>query len=158
MTCRPYQSTRRAIIACALALSVLVVSRPAAADAQLEANKKLVVAFYNMIFLEHKTAEAFKLYSVPGYKQHNPYAADGAQPAIDFLSARFKKFPQSKNVIKRVIAEGDMVVLHVHSTMDAKDRGRAIVDIFRVENGKVVEHWDVIQAIPAKSMNKNTMF
>lgn len=158
MTRKPFRTARRALMAGALALSVLALATPAAADAQLEANKKLVVDFYNMIFLEHKTAEAFKLYSIPAYKQHNPFAADGAQPAIDFLSARFKKHPQAKNVIKRVIAEGDLVVLHVHSTLNAKDRGRAIVDIFRVKDGKVVEHWDVIQKIPAKSRNDNTMF
>lgn len=151
-------ATRRALMAGALALPVVALALPAAADAKLEANKKLVVDFYNMIFLQHKTAEAFKRYSIADYKQHNPYAANGAQPAIDFLSGRFKKFPEAKNVIKRVIAEGDLVALHVHSTLHAKDRGRAIVDIFRVKGGKVVEHWDVIQKIPAKSANDNTMF
>lgn len=154
----PISVARRALLAGVLALPVLALAAPAAADAALEANKKLVVDFYNMIFLQHKTAEAFKLYSTPAYKQHNPYAADGAQPAIDFLAGRFKKFPEAKNVIKRVIAEGDLVALHVHSTMHAKDRGRAIVDIFRVKGGKVVEHWDVIQKIPAKARNDNTMF
>jgi len=152
----PVAAARPAALAGAVAF--LALAQPAFADAMLEANKKLVVDFYNMIFLQHKTAEAFKLYSIPAYKQHNPFAADGAQPAIDFLSGRFKKFPESKNVIKRVIAEGDLVVLHVHSTMNAKDRGRAIVDIFRVKGGKVVEHWDVIQAIPEKARNNNTMF
>jgi predicted SnoaL-like aldol condensation-catalyzing enzyme len=153
-----FATVRRVLMASAVALPVLALAQPAFADAQLEANKKLVVEFYNLIFLKHQTAEAFKRYSVAAYKQHNPYAADGAQPAIDFLAGRFKKFPDAKNVIKRVIAEGDLVALHVHSTMDAKDRGRAIVDIFRVKDGKVVEHWDVIQAIPPKSANKNTMF
>jgi predicted SnoaL-like aldol condensation-catalyzing enzyme len=151
-------AARRTLMAGAVALPVLALALPAAADAQLEANKKLVVDFYNMIFLQHKTAEAFKRYSIADYKQHNPYAANGAQPAIDFLAGRFKKFPEAKNVIKRVIAEGDLVALHVHSTLHAKDRGRAIVDIFRVKGGKVVEHWDVIQKIPAKSANDNTMF
>jgi len=154
----PISAARRALFAGVLALPVLALAGPAAADAQLEANKKLVVDFYNMIFLQHKTAEAFKRYSIPAYKQHNPFAGDGAKPAIDFLGGRFKKFPEAKNVIKRVIAEGDLVVLHVHSTLNAKDRGRAIVDIFRVTDGKVVEHWDVIQKIPAKARNDNTMF
>jgi predicted SnoaL-like aldol condensation-catalyzing enzyme len=60
--------------------------------------------------------------------------------------------------IKRVIAEGDLVVLHVHSRNTLSDRGRAVVDIFRVADGKIIEHWDVIQAVPAKSQNPNTMF
>ena len=63
-----------------------------------------------------------------------------------------------KNTIKRVVAEGDLVVLHVHSTQNAQDGGEAVVDIFRVEQGKIVEHWDVIQTIPAESANRNTMF
>ena len=154
----PISAARRALMAGAVALPVLALAAPAAADAALEANKKLVVDFYNMIFLQHKTAEAFKLYSTPAYKQHNPYAANGAQPAIDFLAGRFKKFPEAKNVIKRVIAEGDLVALHVHSTMHAKDRGRAIVDIFRVKGGKVVEHWDVLQVIPETPAHNNGMF
>jgi len=69
-----------------------------------------------------------------------------------------KKIHKLKNEIKRAIAEGNLVVLHVHSTENKKDRGRAIIDIFRVENGKIVEHWDVIQNIPEQSKNSNTMF
>ena len=69
-----------------------------------------------------------------------------------------EKFPNSRSEIKRVIAEGDLVVLHVHSVREPGQRGRAIVDMFRLENGKIVEHWDVIQDIPEKPANDNTMF
>lgn len=79
-------------------------------------------------------------------------------PFVNFFTQKFSNNPQAKNVIKKVIAEGDLVVLHVHSTENDSDRGRAIIDIFRVENGKIVEHWDVIQNIPEKSKNSNTMF
>jgi predicted SnoaL-like aldol condensation-catalyzing enzyme len=92
------------------------------------------------------------------YKQHNPTAQDGAEGLkgfIDFLKARF---PNQKGEIKQVIAEGDKVVLHVHSTRGDGTPGRAIVDIFRLQNGKVVEHWDVIQDIPEKASNSNGMF
>ncbi len=60
--------------------------------------------------------------------------------------------------VKRVIAEGDLVVLHYHLPMTPDDLGRAVVDIFRVEDGKIVEHWDVLQDVPAQSANNNTMF
>ena len=69
-----------------------------------------------------------------------------------------EKFPNSKSEIKRAIAEGDYVVLHVHSVREPGQRGRAIVDIFRLENGKIVEHWDVIQDVPETAANTNTMF
>ncbi len=128
------------------------------AQSQTEKNKQIAVAFYNMIFNEHKVAEAFKLYSVPEYKQHNPYAATGAQPAIDFLGPYMTQNPESRGVIKHVIADGDLVAIHNHVTQNPKDVGRAVVDIFRIENGKVVEHWDVVQSVPEKSANNNTMF
>jgi predicted SnoaL-like aldol condensation-catalyzing enzyme len=69
-----------------------------------------------------------------------------------------EKFPNSHSEIKRVIAEGNYVVLHVHSVREPGTRGRAIVDIFKLEDGKIVEHWDVVQDIPEKSANDNTMF
>ena len=130
----------------------------ASAQSQTEKNKKIAVAFLNMIFNEHKVAEAFKLYSVPDYKQHNPYAASGAQAAINFLGPYLKQNPEASTDIKRVIAEGDLVAIHNNPKQNPKDRGRAVVDIFRLENGRVVEHWDVVQDIPEKSANDNTMF
>jgi predicted SnoaL-like aldol condensation-catalyzing enzyme len=130
----------------------------AQAQSQAEKNKKIAVAFLTMIFNDHKVEEAFKLYAVPEYKQHNPYAASGAQAAINFLGPYLKANPEARTDIKRVIAEGDLVAIHNNPKQNAKDRGRAVVDIFRLENGRVVEHWDVVQDIPEKSANENTMF
>jgi predicted SnoaL-like aldol condensation-catalyzing enzyme len=127
-------------------------------QSQVEKNKEIAVAFFNMIFNEHKVAEAFALYADPNYIQHNPYAATGAQPAIDFLGPYLEQNKDARADIKRVIAEGDLVAIHNNPKMNAEDRGRAVVDIFRLENGKVVEHWDVVQDVPEKSANDNTMF
>ena len=147
------------VLAGVLLLSLLVGSIAVAqAQSQTEKNKKIAVAFLTMIFNEHKVAEAFKLYSVPEYKQHNPYAATGAEAAITFFEGYFKRSPEARTEIKRVIAEGDLVAIHNNPKANANDRGSAVVDIFRVENGKVVEHWDVVQSIPEKSANPNTMF
>jgi predicted SnoaL-like aldol condensation-catalyzing enzyme len=130
----------------------------AAADSKkIEQNKQLVTAFYDAA-INQKNYEAAVGYLGAQYKQHNPTAADGKEGLkgfIDFLKARF---PKQRGEIKQVIAEGDLVVLHVHSTRGDGTPGRAIVDIFRVENGKVVEHWDVIQDIPEKAANTNGMF
>jgi predicted SnoaL-like aldol condensation-catalyzing enzyme len=120
------------------------------------ANKKLVVDFYRTVFIEKRVVEGFERYVAPGYIQHNPLLATGREPAVKFLSTLVKR--ESVTDIKRVVAEGDLVVLHVHSRANLSERGRAVIDIFRVANGKIVEHWDVIQPVPDKSANTNTMF
>ena len=120
------------------------------------ANKKLVVDFYRVVFIEKKVREGFDRYVAPDYIQHNPLVPTGRDAAVKLLSQRVTK--ESITDIKRVIAEGDLVVLHVHSRTNLTDRGRAVIDIFRVADGKIVEHWDVIQAVPPTSANTNTMF
>ncbi|NNP70741.1 ester cyclase [Acinetobacter sp. Ac_5812] len=123
-----------------------------------EQNKKIVTDFYEGVFLKHQVKQYADRYIGDQYIQHNPNVPDGKAPFVNFFSQKFSTNPQAKNVIKKAIAEGDLVVLHVHSTENDSDRGRAIIDIFRVKNGKIVEHWDVIQNIPEKSQNSNSMF
>lgn len=145
-------------IALAFGAAAFVLSAHAAfADEKLEANKKAVVEFYNKAINE-KDFEAARKYMGPKYIQHNPNAADGPEGLAGYLKFLKEKFPQSKSEIKRVFAEGDYVILHVHAVREPGTRGSAIVDIFRLENGKVVEHWDVIQPVPEKAMNSNGMF
>ena len=125
---------------------------------QLENNKALVVDFYEMAFVERKGVEAAMRYLSEDYIQHNPYTATGRQAFIDYVGTWAKEKPNAYSEIIRVIAEGDLVVVHVHDRLNKEDRGSAVVDIFRVENDKIVEHWDVIQAIPEKDYSGNTMF
>ena len=148
---------RRMIRAIAGAAAVSVALAAAAQTSQLELNKRVATEFYDAA-INRKDFAAASQYLGSSYRQHNPTAADGAEGLrafIDFLKTRF---PNQRGEIKRVIAEGDLVVLHVHSTRGDDTPGRAIVDIFRIENGKVVEHWDVIQDIPAQPANANGMF
>ena len=119
-------------------------------------NKKLVVDFYRTVFIEKRVVEGFERFVAPQYIQHNPLLATGREAAVTFLAPRITR--ESITDIKRVVAEGDLVVLHVHSRANLNDRGRAVIDIFRVADGKIVEHWDVIQPVPEKSVNTNTMF
>src|SRR5947209_4033919 len=142
---------------CWLILPIFVAATFAAAQAE-QGTKETVVAFYKMVFYDHKVADAFKTYVGASYKQHNPLVPDGIEPSVAFLSKRFEANPQAINEIKRVIADGDLVAVHVHSRLNDADRGRAIVDIFRLDNGKIVEHWDVIQPVPENAQNNNTMF
>ena len=139
------------VAACTLAFS------PAFADAKEEANKKLVREFYEKA-LNEKNYEAAAKYLGPKYVQHNPRAADGAEGLKSYLEFLKGKFPKSRSEIKRVFADGDHVILHVHAVREPGTKGQAIIDIFRVADGKIVEHWDVIQPVPKKSANRNTMF
>ncbi len=121
-------------------------------------NKQIVEAFYNLAFNKHQPVEAMARFAGEQYIQHNPFAGDGKQPFIDFFLDYHSKNPEAFVEIKRVIAENDLVVVHVHSKQNKNDRGTAVVDIFRLEKGKIVEHWDVMQPIAEKSANSNTMF
>jgi predicted SnoaL-like aldol condensation-catalyzing enzyme len=123
-----------------------------------ENNKKIVRDFYELAFNQHKPTEAAKRYIGTRYVQHNPYVPNGAEAFYSYFEGFFKEHPKSRVEIKRVLADGDLVVLHLHSITDEQDRGRAIVDVFRVEGGKIVEHWDVTQDVPEASANSNTMF
>ena len=122
-----------------------------------EKNKKMVVDFYNEVFNKHNI-DIIPKYVSEDYKQHNPFVADGRKAFMDFFKEDFVKNPNSSAEIKRVVAEGDTVALHVHSRTNSQDKGVAIVDIFRIKDGKIVEHWDVIQEIPSEAANDNTMF
>lgn len=124
----------------------------------LETHKKNVRAFYEMLFNDHKPAEAAKKYMGKKYIQHNPYMSDGIEAFTEYFTGFFEELPKTRVEIKRIIAEGDLVALHLHQKLDEDDRGRAMVEIFRLENGKIVEHWGVTQAVPARAANRNTMF
>ncbi len=141
-------------LALALALSIAAIT-PAHADP--EANKKVVLDFYEK-GLNQKDFDAAAKHFGPKYIQHNPTAPDGIEGFKAFIAFRKDKFPNAKSEIKRAFAEGDYVILHVHGVREPGERGVAIVDIFRLENGKIVEHWDVVQPIPEKAANDNGMF
>ncbi len=122
-----------------------------------EENKKAVVDFYDKAINQKDFAAASK-YLGPRYIQHNQHAADGAEGLKSFLLLLKEKYPNSYSEIKKVFADGDYVILHVHAVREPGTRGMAIVDIFRLENGKVVEHWDVHEDIIDKPANPNGMF
>jgi predicted SnoaL-like aldol condensation-catalyzing enzyme len=143
-----------------LLVAGLIAFAPAAfaADAkQMEANKKAVVEFYDAA-INQKNFEAASKFLGPRYTQHNPRAADGPEGLKGFLAFLRDKFPDYHSDIKRVFADGDYVILHVHNIPTPGSRGNAIIDIFKLENGKIVEHWDVRQEIPEQAANSNTMF
>jgi len=120
--------------------------------------KEVVTKFMDEFYVQKRVRDAFETWVVPGYIQHNPMAQTGRDAAIAFLEPFFQSHPDASYSIKRVIADGDLVAVHSHAVFTPGDRGLAIVDILRVENCKVVEHWDVAQPVPEKSANTNGMF
>ena len=122
--------------------------------------REIVLAFYEAA-LNEKDVDKAKLYMSGTYIQHNPHVPDGPEGLFRFIRFRRDRYPQARNEVKRVMADADLVALHVHSVVVPGTPGRQIVDIFRVEDGKVVEHWDVIQEIPVElfpPINDNGLF
>jgi predicted SnoaL-like aldol condensation-catalyzing enzyme len=123
----------------------------------LEANKKIVQEFYDLLINKKDFVSASK-HIRRRYTQHNPLVADGPEGLKAFVDFLKLNYPEARSEMKRVFAEGDYVLLHVHSVRVPNTRGRAIIELFMLENGKIIEHWDVIQEIPEKSANSNGMF
>jgi len=120
-----------------------------------ETNKKLVADMYQQLFGD-KDISAIDKYIADGYIQHNPALPDGKEALKQGASQWFKGAPKEKVDIQHLNAEGDFVYIHTKSKMGPKTF--SIIDIFRIENGKIAEHWDVIQEVPEKSANPHPMF
>jgi len=129
-------------------------------DSMLERNRQNAIAFYDLMFNQCQPAEAIARYVGASYTQHNPHVADGKQPFIDYFVRMAAEYPGKKVTVKRSVAEGDLVVLHCHQEWPTdKNKDLAGIDIFRFDkDGRIVEHWDVLQVVPAESAHSNTMF
>lgn len=131
-----------------------------AASATLQRNKATVVAFYDLMFNRSKPADAVQLYVGPTYTQHNPEVPDGKQAFIEFFEKMAKEYPGKEARFKRVFAEGHFVTLHSeHWFPGWKGGSWAAIDLFRLDDdGRIVEHWDVLQKVPDQSAHSNGMF
>jgi predicted SnoaL-like aldol condensation-catalyzing enzyme len=121
-------------------------------------NRRIAIDFLHKALIEGKPEEAARLYLAPDFKQHNPLVADGPKALANSIAEVVKANPQATWEVKRTIAEGDLVVVHGHRRFNPEDRGAAVVNIFRIKDGKIVEQWNASQPVPEAALNDNTMF
>ena len=141
---------RRVLLA--IATVALLGNGPAAAD-----NRRIIEDFARMFYVERDVRQAFETYVAPDYIQHNPGVPDGREAAIALLQPMFSDRNRSFEV-RKIIVDGDLAAIHIFARPDPAARGAAVADFYRLKDGKIVEHWDVIQPIPEKSANAHPMF
>ena len=124
----------------------------------LQKNKANAQAFYDLMFNQNKPREAVERYTGDSYIQHNPHVGDGKEAFIEYFEKMGSEYPGKVTHFKRSVAEGNMVVLHCHQQWPG-DEDYAGIDIFRFDDeGKIVEHWDVLQVVTGESKNDNGLF
>jgi len=141
-----------------LVASLLALVTPAAAGTTVQdAHEQAALEFYDLA-RNHEDFAAAAKYLGSRLNQHNANAADGIDGLKAFIELRHAQLPKAESQLEGAFAEGDFVILRVHSIRAPGERGAAIVDIFRLQNGKVVEPWHVVQSIPEPGANAITRF
>ncbi len=120
-------------------------------------NRAIVTEFARLFYTERDVKAAFDRYVVPDYIQHNPGIPDGRAAAVAALAPMFAQ-PGRVFAIRRILVDGDMAVIHVHAIPTPGSRGASVFDMYRLTNGRIVEHWDAIQPVPDQAKNAHPMF
>ena len=146
-----------ALVAAAL---LTALGAPAAAEGPPQActTRDVANGFIPLFYEQGKVREAYETWVAPDYIQHNPNAKDGRDAAIAFLEPFYQRNPNHKMTVYRVLVDGDLIAVHLRGQDGPDDPGAAAVDILRVKDCKIVEHWDVTQKVPETSANSNGMF
>jgi predicted SnoaL-like aldol condensation-catalyzing enzyme len=122
-----------------------------------ESNRKLVLGFYEHVII-NREFDRWPEYLRPDYIQHKPNLIDGPQGVIDFMRENYARYPKHTPEVVRSFVDGDYVILHVRVHMEPFERDIAVMDIFRVADGKLAEHWDVDQPVPREMRHPHGMF
>jgi predicted SnoaL-like aldol condensation-catalyzing enzyme len=140
-----------------LAAAALGLSACSSHSNATERNRVIVTDFARLFYTERNVRAAFDKYVVADYIQHNPGIGDGRAAAVGMLEPMFSR-PGATFEIKRIMVDGDFAVIHLKGRGDPATRGAAVADIYRLKDGKIVEHWDVLQPIPETASNPHPMF
>lgn len=122
----------------------------------LERNKATVLDFIEKS-VNQGNIDAASVHFGESYTQHNPNIADGVQGFREYLQQLRQAFPLVQGEVKRIFADGDFVIVHMHARREPEEAGLAIVDFFRLAEGKLVEHWEVRQPIVESNLHANAM-
>lgn len=141
---------------CGMVMAIGPVAHARTADVT-ERNRRVVQEFADLFYRQKNVRAAFEKYVAPDYIQHNPNILDGREAAVAALASKFGA-PGAHFDIKRILVDGDLAVIHLHGRMKPAEAGGAVADIYRLRNGKIVEHWDVVQPMPATAINPHPMF
>ena len=131
---------------------------PSAAASCSPGIEEIAKGFVSLFYDQGRVREAYETYVAEDYIQHNPHATDGRDAAIAFLEPFYQRNPGHRMTVHRVIVQDPYIVVHLHGQTSPEDRGAAAVDILRVEDCRIAEHWDVTQPVPEHSANDNGMF
>lgn len=140
-----------------LAALALVLAGAHGPQSVTERNRAVVTDFARLFYTERNVRAAFERYVAADYIQHNPGIPDGRDAAIAMLAPKFSR-PGASFEIKRIIVDGDLAVIHVHGRPAPENPGGAVADIYRLSNGRIVEHWDVLQPIQPSTVNPHPYF
>jgi predicted SnoaL-like aldol condensation-catalyzing enzyme len=124
---------------------------------QEEKNLKAVLDFYDVVINGQQYSRVYEFVD-KNYIQHKPEVEDGPEGLLDFVRWIYSQSPQHKARIIRSFVDGDYVILHVHVINGAEAKDIAVMDIFRVENGMLMEYWDVASPVPLNAKNDNGVF
>jgi|SRR5271157_194621 len=122
-----------------------------------EKNRAIVQRFVDLFYRQKDVRQAFATFVAENYVQHNPNMPDGREAAIEHLEPMFSH-PDSRFDVKRILVDGDLAAVHLHGQARKDEPGGAVVDLFRLDNGLIVEHWDVLQPLPKQAINPHPMF
>lgn len=140
-----------------IALPGCAVQPAAGPETPAAANREIVTDFARLFYTERNVRAAFETYVAPDYIQHNPSIADGREAAVALLDPMFSEAGREFR-IKQILIDGDMAVIHLHAIPRPGERGASVFDMYRLDGGKIVEHWDAIQPVPETSANTHPMF